>query len=236
MKYREILSEIELGGGVDSNILKPFPNYGGADDHTDAAEPKIDEPKQLELFKDLPVAAKNYTPLGKISGKYIFAELKRSMNGFSANEKGERTFVLFADNGKPVGVLALTAPDSEDGAGRRGPYVHYELHGLGYRVSTVKIDPDHSGQGLAIKCYYFLLQNVCDFLMADTMQTSDGAALWQKMLNSRKFAVQVFDAENHVKCKRRSGKDFNHVYNTSHLYPFVTLPHELDQVLYGDDD
>jgi hypothetical protein len=231
MRYAEIISEIEIGGGVDSNLLKPFPKF----------EPKFAEPRQLEMFKEFPPLTTNavtnagYKPLGRI-GKYTIAEqvkyIPNTGFGFNHRNNGERTFLLFDGEGLCVGIIAVTEPDAEDGSGYRpARNIYSAVNGTGYRVSTVKIDPAHTGQMLAAQCYFFLLTHVCDFLMADTMQTSGGAAIWRKMLNSKKFVVLVYDDRSLTVRKRWAGKDFNQVYNNYFLHPIVTLPSKVNRIL-----
>lgn len=222
MRYAEIINEIELGGGVDSNVLKPFTNL---------------EFKQLEMFKEYPPLIDEtqgaYKPLGRI-GKYVFAQQVKDIpeTGFNYMTKGQKVFLLFDESGPCVGLFALCQPTSVDGSGyypARG--IHTVVNGTGYRVSTVKIDEAHTGQMLAVQCYMFLLTHVCDWLMADTLQTRGGAAIWRKMLNSRKFAVLVYDDKTGIARRRWPGKDFKQVYNTNFLHPIVTLPSKADHIL-----
>jgi hypothetical protein len=84
--------------------------------------------------------------------------------------------------------------------------------------------------------YEFLLQNVCDYLVSDTAHSSGGAAIWRKMLNSRRFDVEVFDNNKYLSRKRRAGKDWAQVYQQWHLIPWVTLKGKADRIVHGDDE
>jgi hypothetical protein len=90
-------------------------------------------------------------------------------------------------------------------------------------VVSVYVDPSHRGQNLALKMYQWLLQHVCDYILPDDLQTLGGVAIWRKLLNSRAFEVMVYDYNSGTTRRRWAGKDFNQVYNSHHLRPFVTL-------------
>ena len=220
-----ILNELEIGGGVSDNIL----------DDLKKNDPEDYEPKQLDLFSDIPTLEPHFTAssgfkgVGRIEKYTVTQMMKPEKHGYGADGVA---YVLF-DRGKAIGVIALSDIHSETGDTKHPNYNLRLSNHKGYRVSTIFTHKEYRGQNLSLKLYKFLLTNVCDFLMADTLQTWGGVAVWKKMLNSRQFAVLVFDDERHVLRKRRSGKDFGQVYNTNHLFPLVTLPSK-QEMLYDD--
>ena len=216
MRYKEIISEIEIGGAVDSSYLSHI--------STTHQPPEGFRNKQYDLFSDIPTLEpnlpKNMKKLGNI-GKLIVVELKEKNNN-------ETTTLVLFDIDKPIGWIAL-------GQIKRGYEINFAWgageNAKGLQVHSVYLDTSHRGQNLSIELYKWILTHVCDYLVADELQTFGGVKIWRRALNSKKFDVMVFDAERQISRRRWAGKDFAHVYNTFYLIPWMTLKGKADKLM-----
>lgn len=211
------LFEVEVGGGLE---LGDFP---------DDLPSKDLSSNQLDLFKSVPTGEPNLPPNLKLRGRmgefYVAERLEKG-------SKGSRCFVWIHD-GKAASYLWLTPYTLENLNYPSEMRYRPDLHGTGFRVSAVFATEEFRGQKIGPKMYQWCLENVCDYLMADSMQTPAGVALWKYLRRLPQFAVQVWDGDKYMSRHRKTGKDFDHVYNTSHLIPWVTLKSKLEDVLDG---
>ena len=194
----KILREIKVGGGVDSSLLADLRK-------TDYMHP------QGDLFPEIPTLDPKLPKTMEIVGKIgSFRVIDHHEPNLDPNEK---TFVVF-DRNIPAGWLSYGMPK---------PGYALDLDGEGRQVHSIYIGNEYAGKGLATAFYTWILTNCCDYLVADELQTYGGVALWRKLLNSNRFDVMVYDHRTSDSRKRWAGKDFNQVYNTNELIPWVTL-------------
>lgn len=221
----ELVSEIERGGYVDSKYLDHF------------RKGRDFSPRQLDLFPEISTTEPDVSadPKLKLEGrlKTMWVASKPSAHTYDPYPQQSRTYFIF-DKGKPIAYVAVQHPQSPVGDGNP-PFIY--LEGEGRRVISVYIDPEYRKTGLALDIYEWLLRNVCDYLLPDTMHTPGGEHIWKSMLKAQsRFDVQVFDPKRNVYRRRRPGKDFEQVYQNHALVPFVTLPGKAERLIYGDND
>lgn len=217
MRYRDLmLTEIEIGGEVDSSSM----------DNLRAQDFKS---KQLPLFPELPTLEpelpKKFKHMGRIGGYFV----ARTIDNEGSRHGKEYSYVLL-DQGTPIGYVAVVPPKANFGGGYNAP--NPPLDGNGLRVVSVVIERSHAGQNLALKLYQWLLQNVCDYILPDDLQTQGGVAIWRNLLrNTKTFEVMVYDADRGVIRRRKPGRDFQQVYKTDNLRPFVTLKGKAEELI-----
>lgn len=227
MRYSEI-NEVEVGGGIE---LGDFPDNLPDTDMSS---------KQLDLFKTTPSGEPNVPPNLKLKGRmgefYVAErEPKTPEEKAQASSKGAKCFVWILD-GTAAAYIWLTPYTREHMNYPQDMSYKPDLHGTGLRASAVFVAPEFRGQDLGPKIYQWVLTNVCDYIMADAMQTHGGVKLWQRLRQMKQFVVHVWDGDKYFSRQRRTGKDFNHVYNVSHLIPWVTLRSKLDKVLDAEEE
>ena len=219
LENEQALDEIEIGGEVDIS-------------HFDDIRDHDYRSKQLGLFPELPTMEPDLPPhfeeVGRIGSLFVACKQYAT----SKNGKGEFSYVLF-DSGEPIGYVSVIDPFADF----NGRYLisNPKIHGDGLRVVSIFIDDEHRGQNLAVKLYHWLLTNVCDYLLPDDLQTHGGVAIWRKLRNSRAFDVLVYDPDREFSRERWSGKDFNQVYASNRLKPWVTLAGKANQLIDGED-
>lgn len=204
-----VLHEIEIGGEVDPSSLEQLRSQDF-------------KSKQLDLFPDIPTLEpdlpREFEEMGRIGPYYI----ARKIESQTTKHGPEYIYYLF-DQGTPFGYVAVIHPNAEFGGGYTKSWHNPQIDGNGLRVVSIWVDRTHAGQNLGVKLYHWLLQNVCDYILPDDLQTQGGVAIWRKLLNSRAFDVMVYDYNTGTYRRRWAGKDFNQVYKTYNLRPFVTL-------------
>jgi hypothetical protein len=218
MKINEIITEIDIGGGVDSDFL----------DYNKSAHDYDSD--QLDLFpKKIPTLDPKLPDYMKIVGKIdSYRVVERGTK--PGEETDDDIHYLLFDKSKPIAWIALQDPDREHD-------ISDELRGKGMKVGSVFIDPPYRGSNLGLKLYRWCLMNVCDYIVADILQTKGGVNLWKKLLTSKQFHVEVFDFRKYTSRRRRPGKDFNQVYNTTGiLVPWVTLAGKEGNITRDLDD
>ena len=217
MRAKEIF-EVEIGGGIELNDFPDnLPNQDLSSDQLDLFEPNTTGDPRLPY---------NLKLKGRMGEFYVAERLPKV-----GEEKSSSKCFVWIHSGKAVAYVWLTTYSKENMNYPTDIYHKPELNGIGYRVSAVFVDPEYRGKALGPSIYEWLLKNVCDYLMADSLQTMGGVKLWKKLKSMKQFSVQVWDSERYMSRARRAGKDFNHVYNTSHLIPWVTLKSKLNFVL-----
>lgn len=226
MRYQELVEvrkkvdEVTHGGDLTD---KEWPDEGLLDgDFTDS---------QLDLFKGIPAGTpnvpSNYKLVGRM-GEYFVAERK--------NDETYRTFVWFTRT-EAVGYVTMAPYDRS-----RTEYPQHapeapDLHGVGLRVHGVQVARKFQGNNLAAQMYQWLLSNVCDYIMADDMQTNGGVALWKKLRSMKSiFTVEVWNGDKYETRPHRNGFDWKRVYDSIHLIPWVTLNSKAYFVRTGDNE
>jgi len=223
MRVRDLF-EVEVGGGI---TLSDFP---------DDLPSKDLSSNQLDLFKSVPSGEPNLPENLKLRGRMgEFYVAERGPKPGEEQSKGARCFVWVLD-GKAAAYVWLVPYSRENLNYPQEMHYKPELNGKGLRVSAVFVGEEFRGQKLAPKIYQWCLEHVCDYLMADSLQTPGGVAIWKYLRRLPQFAVEVWDGDRYQSRARKTGKDFNHVYNVNHLIPWVTLKSKLDFVLHGGDD
>lgn len=216
------LSEIEIGGDVDGT-------------HLDDLKAKHNfEPRQLTLFPRAPsepTFPDKFTYMGRL-GAYFVARTKEERSYGTATGAVEYTYYLF-DNGDPIMYVGTLHPKSEFGgayAGRNAS--NPQIFGEGLRVVSIFLDPSARGQGLAVAMYEWLLQNVCDYILPDDLQTPGGVHIWKQLVRDRaRFDVMVFNPEQHTYYRAKPGAIWANVYKSYNLFPFVTLAGKSDDLI-----
>jgi hypothetical protein len=221
MRYLDIINEIEIGGGVEPVI----PDVHDTDLSSD----------QLDLFSEVPKGEPRLPPFMKLVGR--MGEFYVAERIYDQQKKGQRggTYIFIKD-GVAASYIALKTYSVEDLNYPRDIAYKPDLHGNGLRVGAVFVRDEFRGSNLGVEMYVWVLQNVCDYLMADELQTQDGVKLWGRLKKDRRLAVEVWDGDKYQSRARKTGKDWNHIYNVSHLIPWVTLRGKVEQVLYGHDE
>lgn len=218
------LLEIELGGEVTSDQIN---DVAKQHDYTNP---------QLDLWDELPTLDPNLPNTMEIVGK--IGELRIVIDSKRSTTDCDDYYLFYIK--EPVMWIALCNPgaNSTNHVDVAHDISHFfDDRGIGKQVKSIYLAPEFRGQNLGLKMYYWLLKNVCDYIVADTMHTYGGERLWKKMLNSRRFHVEVFDTEKYISRKRWVGKDFKQIYNTDgRLIPWVTLPEKLDYLLDHEEN
>ena len=210
--------EVEIGGGLDDEI----PDVDGMDLSSD----------QLDLFSKVPQGEPklpNFMKYVGRMGEYHVAErIYPDQNNAKVRKAG--TFVFINQYGDAVSYIALKDYSRE--SLNYPSHISYkpELSGVGLRVGAVLVKPPFRGKNLGVEMYVWVLTNVCDYLMADELQTPEGVRLWKKLKRDPRLVVEVWDGDQYHSRNRRSGRDFNYVYDTSHLIPWVTLKSKYSEV------
>lgn len=161
----------------------------------------IDRLQQIDFSQELPSGFSVVSRIGE------YKVVKKSEDSFTT------TYIL-VDGPTAIGYLALNRMFS--------PPQCIDEGSTTLEANVIYIAPEYRGKNLALALYEWVLTHVCDFILAGEEHTEDGAALWRKLSNSRKFAVFVYDPETD-KCQRWPGQRFNRVYDREELRPFVTL-------------
>lgn len=213
------LVEVSIGGGIDKDYLDHLTQ------HADYTNP------QTDLFPDeVPTLDPNLPKGMKLVGKLGTFRVVHVVDGAATqSDKGEETYAIF-DRNRPIAWVGLGPP-------KRG----YDIKIIdnkftGYQVYSVYIDEDYRGKNLGVVFYKWLLTNVCDYLIADELQTRGGVKLWKRLQNSRQFDVEVYDDAKYQSRRRWAGKDFDQVYQNDMLVPWVTLRGKANRLVFGSDD
>jgi GNAT superfamily N-acetyltransferase len=189
--------------------------------------------RQLDLFREIPSLEPDIPPNYKFVGRLgEFFVAKRN------KERGNPyTSYVFFNRDSALGYVSLAAYDRSASQYPAHAPEAPELSGIGLRIHGVQVQPKFRGQGLGLKMYKWLLENVCDYLMADDVQTPDGVALWKRLqAQSNIFTVEVWDGEKFESRFRKRGRDFNYVYDKCHLIPWVTIPSKYEMVIEHPDN
>jgi GNAT superfamily N-acetyltransferase len=208
----EHLMEIERGGYVDAEDFGDVPEDVSGD--------------QLDLFEPNttgePRIPQGWEMVGKAGQYFVMREKDTGANNI--------TLVAIL-NGKTAGMFAFHKWTRE---AMNYPHEYNwkpELLGEGLRVSSVYVREDFRGKGLTQLMYQWVLENLCDYIIAGSLQSSDGEKLWKNLKRNPNLAMMVWDPERLKHRDRRSGKDFDNVYNVYHLIPWITLKSKLNDVL-----
>lgn len=217
-----ILNEIEIGGGLDDTI---------PDVHdTDLSG------EQLDLFDKVPKGEPRLPDFMKLVGRmgefWVAERIYPDQKPSKVRRAG--TFI-FIKEGVAASYIGLKDYSAENLNYYRDIAYKPDLHGVGLRVGAVFVRPEFRGSNLAVQMYVWVLENICDYLMADELQTPDGVKLWKRLRADRRLAAEVWDGDKYMSRQRKAGKDFDHVYNVSHLIPWITLRSKRDSVLYDDE-
>lgn len=142
---------------------------GELDSEFSRDETKVDphyDPETTEMFPELPKDLKKIGDMGEFTVAMAHG----------ANRAEFEVFVML-DNKK----VAYCEAKRHWGGGANSDYP--------YQIKAVEVAPEYRGRGLAMELYAFLLKNVVTEIVADQMQTHDGAKLWEKMLRSGRFFI-----------------------------------------------
>jgi GNAT superfamily N-acetyltransferase len=215
------LDEIELGGQLDSSFVDDLDKKDLSSDQLDLFEPTTTGQPRLPA---------NMKLIGR-TGAYYVAQRTGPLPGQSQS-KDEHLYVFIKDN-KAAGYICLY-PWS-------GDHVNYphqvsyqpDLHGKGLRTAAVMVMPDFRGQNLGPTMYKWVLENVCDYIIADATHTQGGAALWKRMRAMKNvFAVEIWNADKYETQPRWH----RHVYDRDHYIPWITLRGREHNIRTGEDD
>jgi hypothetical protein len=177
-------------------------------------------PKQLTLF---PVPTEPTLPpdmeiVGRIGEYYVLLNA----------DKKESIYYIFND-GTPIAYIALIAPTAPFGDGY--PVTNPDLKGVGKRVIAVYISEQARGKNLSVQLYKWLLDNACDYLLPDDLQTRGGVYIWKQLVKDPRFDVFIFNPDKYDYYPAKSGAVWSNVYKSYRLRPFVTLAGKADDLI-----
>jgi GNAT superfamily N-acetyltransferase len=191
--FQQPLSEIQLV----SDLSDEWDDQVGDFSPEKMGVPGKEDPRQPLLFPDLPRRVKpgatpfgDKTPMvrvGELPGLGFSVARPRDRNDDESDEQvpviedAVTAFYVVFDDITPVGYLTGTFGSVSADIDGNG--------GISLQVSSVRIDRAYAGKGIALVLYAWLMNNVCDWLEADEMQTDEGASLWKRMVLSPQFEV-----------------------------------------------
>lgn len=218
------LKEMERGGQIESDSL-------------DYINSKHDfQNQQLDLFQELPgldpQIPKGFEKVGRIGEYTVLRELNTRIAG--------EVMIVLIDKSKAIGWVSMLPVDSRsmNYPLRLNPLIG-NLGGKGLQVVGVYVDVQHRGRKLGQQMYKWILENVCDYIVADETHTASGEALWRSLIKSPEFDVEVFNPDT-LDCKKaRGGKAWDLLYTSDkswHKIPWVTLTGKSENIRSGCDN
>lgn len=223
------IDEVDIGGGVEPDS---FP---------DKIHKKDLSSDQLDLFKEIPSLEPNLPSNFKIVGRagsyYVAEEIAPSRDAtkdtYRDRERATYRCFVFIDKGEAMSYVSIQGEGTELGDGSR---YSVELEGHGVIANSILVLNKFRGRNLGMLMFKWLLENVCDYIISDSLHTSAGVIFWKKLQNSRKFYVGVWNQNKYSHRRHRPGQDFNRVYNGNHLIPWVTLRGRESGLMGSRDD
>jgi hypothetical protein len=209
------VNEVEIGGGVEVSDLDDDPGH----DYTN---------KQRDLFRDTPAGEpelpQGYKLVNRV-GDFWVAQCLKNMDQHSV------MYVFIKDGAENAAGYIAAHKWHIDKLNYRHENIYQPmLGGKGLRVGAVYVREQYRGSDLSLVMYKWMLENVCDYLMADSLQTMGGVKIWKKLQSRKPFHVEVWNGNQDTTRKHRRGKDFDRVYDNGYMIPWVTIDSKLDIV------
>jgi hypothetical protein len=204
------LTEVEIGGYIEKG---DFPDNLDDDDLSS---------DQLDLFNPVPSGEPRIPADYKIVG--------RMDEHFIIKKNNNEWYVVVCDGNAAAYVCLSAYKDSLNYPSA----IRYEpqLQGKGFRSSAVYVSDDYRGKNLAARLYRWVLENVCDYIIADSMQTPDGVKLWNRLrLDKKNFVVSIWNPEDYDSVVPSRKRQMARVYQNDSLIPWVTIPSKYEEVM-----